>query len=178
MKNKISFSQIITISAIITLISVHAVFAETKKPAVTTTAVTTSQTESSDDKKINPDEIKDSAKTFGNSVFQKIDTWRAGQAQTWAALKTEKQEEVKIRDAKMDQGLVDRTNRVLEGEQASVVQGSVKDFDGNIFLLKIYIAAISLFVLIFSYPIVFYAVVIFLILAIAHRIYERVRYGI
>jgi hypothetical protein len=78
----------------------------------------------------------------------------------------------------MDQGLVDRTNRVLEGEQASVVQGSVKDFDGNIFLLKIYIAAISLFVLIFSYPIVFYAVVIFLILAIAHRIYERVRYGI
>jgi hypothetical protein len=168
---------------IIIIFSVHTVFAETRKTGTTTASTTkttdiTLSTESSDDKKINPEEIKDSAKKISSSIFQKIDSWRANQSNIWSALKLEKQEEVKIRDAKMDQGLIDRTNRVLEGEQASVVQGSVKDFDANIFLLKIYIAIISLFVLIFSYPVVFYAVVILLILVVVHRIYERIRYGV
>lgn len=161
-----AFLPRVIISVITMVILAHSVSAETITPETSSNSV-----------KVNSGEVQTSTKAFGNSIFQKVDTWRAGQEKAWSALKLEKQEEVKVRDEKMDQGLVDRTNRVLEGEQASVVQGSVKDFDGNIFLLKIYIAAISLFVLIFSYPIVFYAVIIFLTLTIVHRIYQRVRYG-
>jgi hypothetical protein len=181
MKQNKTFVAFITGLSIITIVSLATINHAQAATAVvkTTTAVTTESKESKTPIEGSPlpNGFFTSVKIFASNIYNKVDTWRKGQETTWRALKTEKQEEVKARDAKMDQGLKDRENKVLEGEQASIVQGSVKDFDWHIFLIKIYIAALTVFVFIFAYPIAFYGVIIVIVFSILRRLYQRTRYG-
>jgi gas vesicle protein len=116
--------------------------------------------------------VKEKTKMQKNRIMAIIEKWRKDQAEMWSSIKAEKQEQVAARDNAMDQGLLDRTNRVLEGEQVSLVQDSFEDFDGNIFLLKLYIAALSIFVAIFNQPVVFYTIGVVLGLGLISRIYR------
>lgn len=184
-KTFVAFITGLSLITIISLVSINRVHAATAAVKTTTTVTTESKEKPAPivDDKTKEVAVEKAAgfwgkvKAFASNIYNKVDTWRKGQETTWRALKTEKQGEVKIRDAKMDQGLKDRENKVLEGEQASIVQGSVKDFDWHIFLLKIYIAALTVFVFIFAYPIAFYGVIIVIVFAILRRLYQRTRYG-
>jgi len=188
MKTNKSFTMFVFGLSLITIISLVPVMSA--RAATATVKTTTTTTTESKEKKapIVSEETKevavekatgfwDKVKAFASNIYNKVDTWRKGQETTWRALKAEKQEEIKARDNKMDQGLKDRENKVLEGEQASIVQDSVKDFDWHIFLLKIYVAALTVFVFIFAYPVAFYGVIIVIVLSILRRLYQRTRYG-
>lgn len=185
MKQNKTFAKIFigfTMITIITLVGFHNVFAATAVTKTTTTTTTTKATPIvSDTTKTAVTEkatgFWDSVKAFGNKIYTAVDAWRAGQETSWRALRTSKQDEITTRNSAMDAGIQNRVDKVLAGEQASIVQGSVKDFDWHIFLLKLYVAALTVFVFIFAYPIAFYGIAIVVILLIIRQIYQRVRYG-
>lgn len=109
--------------------------------------------------------------------YKKIDAWRISQNQTWKAIKTEKELQITQGQQQLDDNRDNRVDRVLNEEQVSLVNNSGKDIEetGNVFLLKLYVALLSVFGIIFSYPLVFYTIITFLIISIVSSLFHKIR---
>lgn len=117
------------------------------------------------------------SKNWFTGVYQKIDAWRVQQATIWTAIKTEKETEITVRTQTVNDHRDDRVNRILNEEQITLFNGAGEDLkgDGNIFLLRLYAFALSIFVIIFTTPVIFYGIIIIVLLSIVHKIFQRVR---
>lgn len=109
--------------------------------------------------------------------YKKIDAWRISQNETWKAIKTEKELQIAQGQQQLDDNRDNRVDRVLNEEQVSLVNNSGQDIQktGNVFLLKLYVALLSVFVIIFSYPLVFYTIIVFLIVSITSSLFNKIR---
>ncbi len=111
---------------------------------------------------------------FFNRMITVTDTWRSEQEIIWKNVQEQKEKEVALREEKMDAEILSRSDQVLAEQQTTVIQGMGDDFDGSIFLLKVYIFVLSVFVYIFSTPWLFYLVFGILIYNILRTIYEKI----
>lgn len=168
-------------ASIITMVSVFpgTVFAQSKN--VTTTAKittsttvatsTTSATESPLEEKIAP--VLEPVKIFFINLYTTIDNWRVRQGDIWKSLKSEKEEQIAERSQAMDDQILERSEKVLREEQNTVVQGAGDDFDGSIFLLKLYVFVLGVFVIIFTYAWLFYLIFGFIVFNILRTLYIK-----
>jgi hypothetical protein len=71
----------------------------------------------------------------------------------------------------------ERVENTLNGEQGTLFKGSSQDFKGtgNVFLLKLYVFALNIFLFIFTTPVIFYGIIIIGILSILNRIVQKIR---
>jgi len=120
--------------------------------------------------------ILEPVKETGISLFQKIDAWRIHQESIWRAMKTEKETQIEERTTAMYDKVDNRVDRVLEGEQASLVQGAGDDFDGSIFLLKLYTAVLAVFVIVFSSKLLFFGIVGLVLFSFVYKLVVRLRH--
>lgn len=141
------------------------VFAQTK---VDTTATKVSET---------TQRVTTTVRDTAMPWYKKIDAWRISQNQTWKAIKTEKELQITQGQQQLDDNRDNRVDRVLNEEQVSLVNNSGKDIEetGNVFLLKLYVALLSVFGIIFSYPLVFYTIITFLIISIVSSLFHKIR---
>lgn len=133
----------------------------------------------------NAEKISETTQKISNSVrdtampwYKKIDTWRMSQNETWKALKIEKELQITQGEQELDQNRDNRVDKVLNEEQVSLVNNSGQDIQktGNVFLLKLYVALLSLFVIVFSYPVVFYVIIAIIIFSIISSLFNKIRH--
>lgn len=116
----------------------------------------------------------DSVKLFFMNAVKTVDAFREEQEGIWKNVQIKKQAEVALRQEAMDAEILSRSDNVLAEQQTTVIQGMGDDFDASIFLLKLYVFVLSVFVYIFSTPWLFYLVFGILIYNIIRTIYEKI----
>ena len=116
----------------------------------------------------------DSVKLFFLNGLATADAFRQEQESIWKNIQVKKQAEVAARQEAMDAEILSRSDKVLAEQQTTVIQGMGDDFDASIFLLKVYVFVLSVFVYIFSTPWLFYLVFGILIYNILRTIYEKI----
>jgi hypothetical protein len=116
----------------------------------------------------------DSEKQFFVRIFLVVDVWRTQQQTIWVGIQDDKKAEIAQREIRMDNEILGRSEKVLNEEQSTVVQGAGDDFDGSIFLLKIYVFVLSVFVFIFTHAWMFYTIALLIIINIFRTIYEKI----
>jgi hypothetical protein len=156
--------SIFAILSVVILFPVMSVFAQTNVDTATKVSTTTQKVTTS---------VRDAAMPW----YQKIDAWRVSQNETWKAIKSEKELQITQGQQQLDDNRDNRVDRVLNEEQASLVNGAGDDIGktGNVFLLKLYVALLTIFVIIFSYPLVFYTIIVFLIVSIISSLVNKIR---
>ncbi len=114
-------------------------------------------------------------KSFSLNQYEKIDVWRMTQVDTWKAIKTEKELQIIEGELELDDNRNERVDRVLNEEQVSLINNSGQDFEktGNVFLLKLYTALLGIFVFVFSTPVFFYGIILFIIIIIINKIFNQ-----
>lgn len=139
-----------------------------------TTTIGTSATSATNsvDEKVAP--FLDPVKRFFVNIFSVVEVWRTQQETIWTGIKVNKQAEIAQREIRMDNEILGRSEKVLNEQQSTVVQGAGDDFDGSIFLLKIYVFVLSIFVFIFTHSWLFYIIAIIIVYNILRTIYEKI----
>jgi hypothetical protein len=163
-------SCIIGISLLIPTVS----FAQLKVTTSATVSITedSTSTTNSFDEKVAP--ILNPVKKFFLNSFSVVESWRTQQQNIWTGIKTNKRAEIAQREIRMDAEILGRSEKVLNEEQSTVVTGAGDDFDGSIFLLKIYVFVLSIFVFIFTYAWLFYIIAGIIVFNILRTIYEKI----
>ncbi len=126
---------------------------------------------------VTTEKITTTVRDVATPWYKKIDSWRIFQKATWESLKQEKELRIAKNEQTLDNNRDDRVNAVLDEEKASIVVDSGKDINttGETFFLKLYVALLAVFVIIFSYPVVFYALVIFIIISVISSLINKIR---
>lgn len=190
MRTKIFLFQVLITSVIgLTIAGVilitPRVSAETKTVNTSTEAASKTKTESSaqiaTETVVIPEKAQgvwDSVKSFFLATYAKIDAWRVSQLAVWNGIKTEKETQIAVLVSTNEEKQSERINNVLEGESVTMFEGSGSELqgNGNIFLLKLYSFVLFLFIIIFSTPVIFYGIAIFLVLTIISRIINKIRH--
>jgi hypothetical protein len=160
------------------------------KTTVTTTAPTSTTTvkeepvSTTDESTIDTTVAKEKAKgiwavikAWGISVYEKINAWRLSQATIWRDIKSEKELQITSLSQTTEENRNERVENTLNGEQGTLFKGSSQDFKGtgNVFLLKLYVFALNIFLFIFTTPVIFYGIIIIGILSILNRIVQKIR---
>lgn len=119
-----------------------------------------------------------SVQSFFLATYAKIDAWRVSQLAVWNGIKTEKETQIAVLVSTNDDKRSERVDKVLDGENVTMFEGSGSELqgNGNVFLLKLYSFVLFLFIIIFSTPIIFYGIAIFLVLTIISRIINKIRH--
>lgn len=190
MRTKIFLFQVLITSVIgLTIAGVilitPRVSAETKTVTTPTEVTSKTKTEPSTAIATEPVVIPEKAQGVWNSVqsfflstYAKIDTWRVSQLAVWNGIKTEKETQIAVLVSTNEEKQSERINNVLKGESVTMFEGSGSELqgNGNIFLLKLYSFVLFLFIIIFSTPVIFYGIAIFLVLTIISRIINKIRH--
>jgi hypothetical protein len=161
-------------------IGVSFAFAETvlSVPATKTAETKSVETTSADENAPMEKEVApylEPVKKSALSIFDTIENWRLNQEKIWRAIRTEKEQEIDARNEIMDDKIMDRSEKVLNEEQSTVVTGAGNDFDGKILLLKLYTAVLSLFVVIFSSKALFCIILVLIVGMTLSSIIGRLR---
>lgn len=139
---------------------------------VTTSGTSSTSTINSVDEKVAP--VLEPVKNFFVNAYTVADTWRKEQEVLWKGIQETKRAEVARRESAMDAEILSRSDKVLAEQQSTVVQGAGDDFDGSIFILKVYVFVLSIFVFIFSHAWLFYLIFGILVYNILRTIYEKI----
>ncbi len=112
---------------------------------------------------------------FALVQYEQVDAWRLTQRDVWEAIKSEKELQITEEKLVLNENRENRTDRVLNGEQVSIVNASGQDFEktGNVFLMKLYTALLTIFVIIFSSPIIFYGIILFFVLVFLNKLFVK-----
>lgn len=116
-------------------------------------------------------------KAWGVSVYEKVDAWRVQQSGIWRDIKAEKELQITSLSQTTENNRDERVDNVLNGDQATLFQGSGQDFkgSGNVFLLKLYVFALNIFLFVFTTPVIFYGIITIALLAIINKIVQKIR---
>lgn len=116
-------------------------------------------------------------KAWGISVYEKIDAWRLSQAGIWRDIKSEKELQITSLSQITEENRNERVDNVLNGDQGTLFKGSSQDFkgSGNVFLLKLYVLALNIFLFIFTTPVIFFGIILIGVLAILNKVIQKIR---
>lgn len=156
----------------------------TTTPISTTTTVKEESVSTTDKSAIDTTTVKEKAKgiwavikAWGISVYEKIDAWRLSQAGIWRDIKSEKELQITSLSQTTEENRNERVDNVLNGDQGTLFKGSSQDFKGtgNVFLLKLYVIALNIFLFIFTTPVIFYGIIIIAMLSVLNKVIQKIR---
>lgn len=145
-----------------------------KEESVSTTDKSTIDTTTAKEKAKN---IWSIVKVWGISIYEKVDAWRLSQAGIWRDIKSEKELQITSLSQTTEENRNERVENTLNGEQGTLFKGSSQDFKGtgNVFLLKLYVIALNIFLFIFTTPVIFYGIIIIAMLSVLNKIIQKIR---
>lgn len=145
-----------------------------KEGSVSTTDKSTIDTTTAKEKAKN---IWSIVKAWGISIYEKVDAWRLSQAGIWRDIKSEKELQITSLSQTTEENRNERVENTLNGEQGTLFKGSSQDFKGtgNVFLLKLYVIALNIFLFIFTTPVIFYGIIIIAMLSVLNKIIQKIR---